>query len=166
MSVVPSWSWASVIGNYFRIGFEKPSPTQVSTEAYSIEILSVECALTGLDPFGEVIRGVLTVKGFVKVAIYKLGSAEPGRRPIGDNHLLDGRTQQALGTVDRDEEEDQHYLAVKTVWCLSVYLTPAKYDDEDDDDEESRHEVCLVLVPTGLRENEFRRVGLVHIIYT
>ena len=160
-SVAPSWSWASVIGNYYGIIFNKPSPTQVSTEAYSIDILSVECAPAGFNPFGEVRRGVLTVKGFVKAAINRLNSAEPGRRRIDDNLLYDVRTQQALGTVDWDEEEDKHHLTVKTVWCLSVYLAPAKYDDE-----ESRQKVCLVLVPTGLQENEFRRVGLAHVTYT
>jgi hypothetical protein len=69
----PSWSWASVEGPILFSNACHTAKAEADTEsvAYWIDIISVNCTPSSLDPLGTVAKGQLTIKGSGRPAFLK-----------------------------------------------------------------------------------------------
>lgn len=136
----PSWSWASIDTDVI---YWHNSNDQ---EAF-VNIKSCDIDLSGENPFGEVIRGVLRLQGFLIEAYV---TAEP------DSVFrlkLSGKEDKWFANMDADEQD----WRIQNVWCIPMIRIPVYVEDRT----RLSHEAFsgLVLVQTGENKNEFSRVG-------
>jgi len=182
--VAPSWSWASMSNGTITMDFAKSLGDGIglntestlweggatdsherssryrgdslhddiaaypdSCDEYGIEIADISCMLSGRNPFGEVINGRIRLNGWVKRGVISL--------PTQD--LFDPDSGDLIGGLNLDEPLSE-MLEGSLVWCLFLAWNKASYAEE-----ETCSTTCLALLPTGLGENECRRIGLVGI---
>jgi hypothetical protein len=121
-------------------------------------VLNIQCTLAGKNPFGRVCDGTIRLRGYVKAAILQLPNA-----------LSDPVSGRRIGRLRPDENPGQDDSG-QVIWCiLMTQATPYwSYKDRriaitspeqfcGDLDDRCTY---LALRPTGLREREFRRIGL------
>ncbi|KAJ9642992.1 hypothetical protein H2201_006386 [Coniosporium apollinis] len=153
----PSWSWASIDGKicyWHDWHFGKDGNDPLIT--LQCEILDCKVQLQGLNPFGEVSAGALTLRGRLKHAL------------VGDyqRHYEDKYCQvrvrlsifddQALEEIGGFQLDDWGWIG-REVWCIPLL---AKCCDNVLQ--------CLALLPTGSEDpmndsvmaKEFTRVGM------
>ncbi|KAF4971524.1 hypothetical protein FSARC_1660 [Fusarium sarcochroum] len=158
--VAPSWSWASlehgavltllsrtldqgvlVCGDMITPGFIDCDYTGVEemplNASSDIEILSVQCR-TRESPFGQVQSGTIRMKGYICEVSWIFS---------GEDDSLLGLTCLRMARYISNQEERADYL------------------DGSEDTRRFGKCICLALLPTEFRENEYRRVGLAEIDY-
>lgn len=177
--IAPSWSWASIRDAAITLDFAKKfgdgielmntylmtgqdtsdngSEELLESELrhpleqddwgdpdYGIEILDIRCTLSGRNVFGQIIDGSITLAGWVRMGVVSLATQD----------LLDLDTDNVMGGLNFDELPGEDFDRT-IVSCL--FMT---WREMPQTDEEPQSSVCLALLPTGLCNNEYRRIGL------
>ncbi|KAH0537836.1 hypothetical protein FGG08_005449 [Glutinoglossum americanum] len=137
-SSAPSFSWASVD---CAVHFSAPRRNMlVGDESYSAEILSIDSTPLGHNPLGEVSGGLLRLRAW----------AIPLHRILD---ILEGRSERPRKSdFDRDGEAE---LSDKRILCISLRNISGGYLGETP----SVVKQCLLLLPTDLGGETYRRVG-------
>jgi hypothetical protein len=124
-----------------------------------VDVISCDTDLSGQNPFGEVIRGVLRLRGyFIEANICTLSADQAQSRDLLRLEDKDGKW---FATMDADE----HHFWTPTVWCIPMIKTLVSELDGLEKSRRvrrtSRNSFCgLVLVQTGATENEYRELGI------
>ncbi|EWZ78364.1 hypothetical protein FOXG_14077 [Fusarium oxysporum f. sp. lycopersici 4287] len=180
--VAPSWSWASInhgavlalfsmklncgiltYGSqiitpefrFRRYEYMEELPVKAPSDP---EILTVQCSNIGTSPFGQVKSGTIRLKGYTREVVL---------RPRGKN-LYDRALHTKIGKAHIDE-----FRLLSSRKLVVTCLFMARYVKEDEeaflssskDIQQFGKCICLGLVPTRLRKNEYRRIGLAEIDY-
>jgi hypothetical protein len=141
----PSWSWASVdykckFYTYDRKYFDENPES---------DIVEAEIEPMGLDPTGQVKSGFIRLQGpLLTGSILENGPRNDTEAQI---KLKVNGIWRNVNKHDRDFCSDRDE-SIKKVHCMPILC------ERIDDDFERFY--CLLLVPTGLKSGEFRRVGL------
>lgn len=175
--IAPSWSWASFEGRLGSAAAEAlnegvvrmdgavtlPGGGTVGAEewdelpvgdAEGVEVLEVSCGAEEGNLFGAVTDGTVRMRGYVRMTTYEYPET-----------LLDPTTGTTIGSVNLDEplapEDDG-----ATIWCLFIARFVSSHADPIpgvDHGITMTHRpsggTYLALMLTGLRDNEYRRVG-------
>lgn len=168
--LAPSWSWVSLLDTEIHFELTKPSRnpprpgltlevesqhdiddgetdgSEACPDDYELpllRILQAETSLIGRDEYGQVSDGHLRVHGLVRQHTYEAEMAsERGPRPASQGFPDIGRINFDLDTPPRE-----------SFWCLLVLqLFGGMLPNTD--------LYFLVLEPTGVREAEYRRIGM------
>lgn len=169
--VAPTWSWASVAGpvsyihtpddytqyvqtsdyhlsDYNTSDVHTSAPESAESAKYALKVLDVYVQTSTDDPFGAVRHTVLTcTAGLVP------GVLGPKISPSDDYDYDVGSAKgQRIGGMDFDAPQEKYNgEGVEVVFCI-------KFAGDDNGP-------GLVVVPTGDRENEYRRVGWMDHMY-
>ena len=137
----PSWSWATVdepvewwsrhLTKHWTV------PPNLHTKP---SILHVETRLHGSDPRGRLAGGRLSISGIIKSVSVKT--------EWPSSHVHYGSGQSGDFCWDFSPTEPDHGFVV-----LAIYLAPPQGH--------IRHSLGLLLIPTGEKENPFKRLGLI-----
>lgn len=137
--VAPTWSWASVAGpvSYGRTS----APMSAESAEYALKVLDISVQTPTNDPFGAVMHAILTcTAGLVP------GVLRADRTNRHDYDVMDTKGHR-LGQMDFDIPQEKYDgEGVEVVFCIHLVS--------------SDRSPSLVVLPTGNRENEYRRVGL------
>ncbi|RYC78721.1 hypothetical protein BFJ63_vAg18405 [Fusarium oxysporum f. sp. narcissi] len=175
--VAPSWSWASMkqayVQTWFGVNFDHgilhdhlkcPAASSAVesppvTARSDIEILSFHCQPVTDSPFGQLRSGTIQLKGYIRQYSWE---AE-------DNRLYDYTSQTEIGIIEWDED----FPPDDAVHVVCLYM--ARYISSSEECEAfgyiSEREqrfgkcICLGLIETGVRANEYYRVGIAEIAY-
>lgn len=103
--VAPSWLWASRSGAaIWYMDYATPcTPVPTSVTHEFATVISILCAVAGLDPFGKVSEGHMTLRGYVTEM--KISSTQP--------LAPDGRMEMRKEGMDGKEEE--HYVTFDAI---------------------------------------------------
>jgi hypothetical protein len=165
--VAPSWSWASVLGGGVSfeaemlnhgvaknpvVHFSRSEGDLDPEDDYlpepgenEIELSEVRCTRAGQNQFGQLSDGTIRLRGLVKDAVVKLPDT-----------LYDCETSKKVGSVMWDETKPPACLDGQALRCLFMVKRWYKYSFESS----TLQALTLVLIPTGLQANEYRRLGL------
>ncbi|KAI8713666.1 HET domain-containing protein [Fusarium sp. LHS14.1] len=181
--VAPSWSWASIHpGLVFALfsktlhhGILSGNSDVIITDSRilpydqveelpvgagsDIEILSIQCPTAGKNPFGQIRCGIIRLNGYTRDAAWKASS----------DGLYDCILHTRIGTLDFDEKPVPYYGKID-IRCLYIarYIPSsgeACFVGSSEDTQRFGKCICLALMPAGLRDNEYRRVGIAQIDY-
>lgn len=152
--VAPTWSWASVAG---RVSFHFAPNNRRTTEDhdpdpnYTLKVLEVCVQPSAGDPYGAVRHAVLSCTAGLVAALLR---RKPGQDPEYSLESLDGL---GVGEVYLDVDPQRYDGAeVEVLFC--VHLGGSSTQDSLFCKSQGPG---LALLPTGNRENEYRRVGLI-----
>ncbi|RSM12127.1 hypothetical protein CEP52_002575 [Fusarium oligoseptatum] len=120
-------------------------------ESDDFSLISANCVKDGHNSFGRVKNGQLRVTGWIKLAKTASRREEDGQdgHPEGGMDLLDPESGAVFGGLNYDEDQGRPYGC--TIWCLFLMWRVGR---------EGEGGTGLALLPTGLEEDEFRRIGL------
>ncbi|RSL98517.1 hypothetical protein CDV31_012584 [Fusarium ambrosium] len=120
-------------------------------ESDDFSLISANCVRDGHNSFGRVKNGQLRVTGWIKLAKTASRREEDGQdgHPEGGMDLLDPESGAVFGGLNYDEDQGRPYGC--TIWCLFLMWRVGR---------EGEGGTGLALLPTGLEEDEFRRIGL------
>jgi hypothetical protein len=136
----PSWSWASICGPVIYL-MEYGAPNYQSVEILEASSIPVSVA----NPMGAICYAFLRVRGFVSSGHPKSCGLMLGR---SDNESGSTETpKQRNGKVLYDTDEDEAKYGDTEITLL--FVDSCYWEGP----------FCLVLVPTGEKENEYRRIG-------
>ena len=140
---LPTWSWASVSGwiRYADNEFEKLSDHDIC-----VEILDIKLAHPEKQFSGHAVAGSLTLRGTLR-RVRSLSAAAAKDTDNEDdrgNEIKSLKTDEEVGYFVRDETE----RLFEEIVC--IVMTKA-----------SEYIWCLAIEPTGEKEDEYRRIGLV-----
>lgn len=180
-SIAPSWSWASMKDAMITMDFAKQvgdgmelnlnpaiadgSPnvnanaeaatsdaeagilSDNNSDGYTdgVEIIAIHCTPAGQNKFGQVADGSITLNGWLRKGVVSLATRD----------LLEPNSGHLMGGLNLDELPESD-LDGAIVWCLFIAWREMLQEDEG-----IQSSVCLALKPSGQRENEYYRVGLV-----
>ncbi|SPO03726.1 uncharacterized protein DNG_06409 [Cephalotrichum gorgonifer] len=144
----PTWSWASLEGEVTFFNLMCGEPLE---EAIELEVKGHHINAAGVDSFGMVSSGTLTVSGYIKPA--QLRTIEEEDVFAGERISVQVVSDEvsAIGTVTMDAScPDMEILCLLVVsgFALPSPLSVVVYSN-----------VAILLEPTG-RKDEYRRVGL------
>lgn len=147
--VAPTWSWASVAG---PISYKAAPKQRHSTKHYEnepkhvLKVLNICVQNSANDPSGAVKQAVLTCTAGLVPGL--LG----GRKHWGTpEYRVASRDRVQIGNVHFDVDPKIYDGGLKVVFC--IHLGGPGFD--------GRKGPGLVVLPTGDRENEYRRVGMI-----
>ncbi|OCL09971.1 HET-domain-containing protein [Glonium stellatum] len=152
--VAPSWSWASLAGRLISFSYAKQI-FKYGDCVEDLEIQGVGRKLKGLNPFGEVLHGMIKISSrLVPVALEPNSDIMTSNdtENVGEKvtlYMLDG--SRAVGALNLDALE----VFDAPIWVLAM---AEKHETED-----HWTTVCLALIETGFKVGEwteYRRVGL------
>jgi hypothetical protein len=155
--VAPSWSWASVLG-----GVEAQIERTITSFEPSATILEAECHVPGLNPFGRVSGGHLTLRGQISEAI--LACDDPHKVSHYEIHGSEGEwyfyPDSALisfnGEVFRAKESQVlSEFSTKVVFLYLGASLPSVYIEGD----KPMH-YAMALGPSGNNDGSYCRIGL------
>ena len=154
--VAPSWSWASLTGCTTSFSYMKQLFRHDNCIDEGLEVVGVGRKLKGLNPFGEVLHGIIKISGYLVPAMLGLNvdnvTSKVTKEPHGKDTLYTPDTRRAIGVLNLDALE----IVDAPIWLLSM----VEKQGETEDDWTT---VCLALVETGFKAGEwteYRRVGL------
>ncbi|KAF4333693.1 heterokaryon incompatibility [Fusarium beomiforme] len=179
--VAPSWSWTSmetaVVEIWFGANFDhgilhgnfhdedcpvgssevESLPVRASSD---IEVLSVYCQPVTENPFGQLQSGTIRLRGYVRR--YRWES--------GDDTLYDYNSQSKIGIISWDEapppgQDDVHVVCLYMAQYIPSSKDCAAFKHISEREQRFGKCVCLGLIETGVRANEFYRVGIAEIEY-
>lgn len=175
--IAPTWSWVSVRGpvSYHVVGREPQSSessqsgsssscdasTEQDTNAAKcgLQVLDILVETCTTDPLGAVRHAVLKCNAGLVPAVLPQSRDRPHRGFFGEMIVLKTASGGEVGAMRFDfqqEEYDQDDEDVKVVFC--IYLGGQCWSGDSDPG--------LVVLPTGNRENEYRRVGIIRKMLT
>ena len=149
--IAPSWSWASVEGTVF-MWIRANAANNMDIEVGDLLVPAAEiCSykvekLYGNVPFGPVKSGVITIKGMLKTAIWRLGQSQ------STLHSDEGPNAICIADAVEDAREPRQIhesaLIIKEVYCLQILSWSNGY-------------VGLFLEPRYVvGRTEYRRIGM------
>lgn len=163
--IAPTWSWASVAGpvRFLISPLKKPnsassehsSKSSSSTKCdrtiakYAMQVLDIHVQTSTNDPFGAVKHAVLKcTAGLLSAWLAPPSDPDDAR---GKRFALCTRGGRAFGEMlfDTTQEAQYHGQDGKNVFCICLGVLAL-----------GGNNAGLVILPTGNRENEFRRVGI------
>lgn len=154
--VAPSWSWASLTGRITSFSYMKQLFRHDNCINEGLEVVGVGRKLKGLNPFGEVLHGIIKISGYLVPVMLGLNvdnvTSEVTKESHGKNTLYTLDTRRAIGGLNLDALE----IVDAPIWLLAM----VEKQGETEDDWTT---VCLALVETGFKAGEwgeYRRVGL------
>lgn len=163
--IAPTWSWASVAGPVSydplsrRPSISRDASTEQDTNAanYGLQVLDILVETCTTDPFGAVRHAVLKCNVGLVPAMLCYGKGPVSNRTLDEEIVLKTASGEEVGCMDFDvshmqEEYDEE--SVNLVFC--IYLGVQTWSRRDD-----LTGPGLVVLPTGNRENEYRRVGII-----
>lgn len=143
--VAPTWSWASVAGpiSYSEargLRFYDPHDITEDPANYALKVLDIHVQTSTSDPFGAVRHAVLTcTAGLVP------GVVKPSSLPLLNPFEVDTEEGHEIGEMALDVPQERFSGdGVAVVFCIYTGV-PAR--------------AGLAVLPTGNKENEYRRVG-------
>lgn len=147
--VAPTWSWASVAGpvSYHAAPYERHSTEHNAYDSeYVLKILDISVQISADDPFGAVKQAILTCTARLVPGLLKRSHGDTLYYEV---ETLDGMS---IGDVEFDVDPKIYDGAnIEVLFCI----------DLGGPDEAYLQGPGLVVLPTGDRENEYRRVGMV-----
>lgn len=158
--IAPTWSWASVAGPISYLYAEKLKPPDPAK--FTLKVLDIYIQTSTDDPFGAVRHAVLTcVAGLLPCV---LGVDEYESALGGYEHEVRTADGDRVGLMDSDVlEEDLGGEEVPVYFCIHLGIEVSWKDlGLELSWKETNHGPALVVFPTGNRENEYRRVGMIH----
>lgn len=144
--VAPTWSWASVAGPIsYDCTFNPKTPSPVK---FALKILDIDVQTSTNDPFSAVKHAVLTCTAGLLPGVLQMNDSPSSDRPdyavINDNGI-------GIGEMDFDVPQEKFDEDVTIVFCVHL---GGEYESSD-------YGPALVVLPTGNKENEYRRVGMI-----
>lgn len=151
--VAPTWSWASVAG---PISYEAAPKQRHSTKHHTneprhvLKVLDTCVRNTANDPFGAVKQAVLTCTAGLVPGLLK------GKQWFNSDIKVETRGRLRIGKVRFDVDPEIYDGAnLKVVFCIHLGGPGFKNGKGPG----------LVVLPTGNRENEYRRIGMISRMY-
>lgn len=149
--VAPTWSWASVAGpvTYGDPRFDCPAKAGPNTPDPVLKVLDICVHTSTNDTFGVVSHAVLTcTAALIPGLLQKKSSYGPEYDVDSPN---EGSTRHVIGNMRFDVDRQKYDENLEVVFCIYCGF----FGDEN--------RPCgpgLVVLPTGNRENEYRRIGM------
>lgn len=146
--VAPTWSWASVAGPISyddRLNnLRKSKPTK-----FTLKVLDIYVQTSTSDPFGAVRHAILTCMAGLLPCVLSVNKDRTDHRS-GDYEVrnADGVEVACMDFDVPQEKFDEEEVTVVFCICLGVIV-------------DSYGGPALVVLPTGNKENEYRRVGMI-----
>lgn len=145
--VAPTWSWASVAGPIsYGKHFNGEDPSGASDEnpgECALKVLGVDVQTSTGDPFGAVSRAVLTCTAGLVPGVVRVNRFGKTRWEVVNDE------QRKIGEMEFDVPREKFDGdGVDVVFCINLTVG------------EGYGGPGMVVVPTGNKENEFRRVGI------
>lgn len=152
--VAPTWSWASVAGPVFFHNADRSYPVSVvdaddaNAAKRALKVLDVSVQTSTDDPFGAVSHAVLTCTAGLVPGVVEASESDE----YGPKYLVFTAEGGWIGEMNFDATpEEYNEEEVNAVFC--IYFGIRGYHNP--------YGPGMVIVPTGKRENEYRRVGMV-----
>lgn len=151
--VAPTWSWASVAGPVFYRAPRYPPMSAVDADdanaaKRALKVLGVYVQTSTDDPFGAVSHAVLTCTAGLVPGVVEASESDE----YGPKYLVFTAEGGWIGEMNFDATPEEYDgEGVNAVFC--IYFGIRDYDNP--------YGPGMVIVPTGKRENEYRRVGMV-----
>ena len=155
--IAPSWSWASVTGPQIVVNEMLRMDPFYEVKPSHFEILDAGITLKGPNDFGEVTSGFIRIKGLVKEAKYspEVSKSEYEKEYADKEERTDMLEKPRGNLYDRFGERvvgiyefDIVGCRPSSLWCISMLQ------------EHRTWQRFLLLEPTKMKENRYRRVGL------
>lgn len=150
--VAPTWSWGSVAGpiSYSAAPYQRHSTKH--SERYPkhvLKVLDICVQNSANDPFGAVKQAVLTCTAGLVPCLLR------GKQQTTPDYEVQTHGGMPIGAVIFDVDPETYDLAnLEVVFCIHLGGPGL----------EARKGPGLVVLPTGYRENEYRRVGLISLM--
>ncbi|KAG6365431.1 hypothetical protein INS49_007042 [Diaporthe citri] len=140
--VAPTWSWASVAGPISYV--HTSAPESAESAEYALKVLDIHVQTSTNDPFGAVTHAVLTcTAALVPGALWATSSYD---------YCVKTADGVSVGVMDFDAPQEKYDReGVEVVFCIKFASIG--------------HGPGLAILPTGNRENEYRRVGWMESMY-
>lgn len=149
--VAPTWSWASVAG---PISYDRTfNPKTPSPVRFALKILDIDVQTSNNDPFSVVRHAVLTCTAGLLPVVLQVNNDPPSDR-VGSDHVdyvVKNDKGERIGEMDFDVPQEKFDEDVTLVFCVHL---GGEYEGVN-------HGPALVVLPTGNKEKEYRRVGMI-----
>lgn len=149
----PSFSWASRIG---------PVTFEHQDEIIAVcRIMDIRCHVKGVDPYGQVTGGSLTLLG--KLAALPISfEAGPAQSSFLSVEDAEGNVRKCKVCFDtgEDREEWRDGGTAGRVFCFELFRSLGRPDDSVDEGEQAELVHALVLKTGGDENRKFQRIGV------
>lgn len=160
--VAPTWSWASVAGPVFfsQTRYDPWSAVdadEANAAKRALKVLDVYVQTSTDNPFGAVSHAVLTCTAGLVPGVLEASESDPSESnpsesdPCGPKYLAFTAEGGWIGEVNLDAPENYDGEEVNAIFCIYFGFERSR----------NPYGPGMVIVPTGNREDEYRRVGMV-----